>query len=285
MQAEGDGAGAPTDAPAVLEGLGAIMDRFDVFVVDQWGVLHEGNLLYEGVGPFLETVNRAGKEVLILTNSSKSAARNIQRLEDRFGLARTQYHDLISSADIIREWLAGTFVIEGLAIPRSVFVLADEGDEQLLSGLGLDTSANVHEAGAVVLLSLPVTDTIEDHLPWMITALERQLPLVCPSSDVHTVRPDGVYAGMNSVISRYLQLGGVVHNVGKPSRHVYDRCRQRMRTVSPSRVLMVGDQIASDVVGARAQGWSTVLVQSGAGRSSLTGSAILPDYVVEMLRL
>jgi len=285
MQAEMDCSGIPGETTVVLPGLGAVINRFDVLVLDQWGVLHEGNRLYEGVLPFLDEAKRVDKEVFILTNSSKSAARNIQRLEDRFDLARTRYNDLISSADIIREWLEGSFAIEGLSVPRSVFVIADEGDEQLLSGLRVAITTDIELADAVVLLSLPVTDKAEDHLSWMISGVGRRLPLICPSSDVHTVRPNGVYAGMNSIILRFLQLGGDVHNVGKPSRYVYDRCREQMKAVKPSRVLMVGDQIASDVVGARAQGWSTALVQSGAGRSALAGSKILPDYVTESLRL
>jgi HAD superfamily hydrolase (TIGR01459 family) len=285
MPTERDRFGISGEDSAVLSGLGDLMDLFDVFVLDQWGVLHEGNQLYEGVLSFLDEIKRTRKQVFILTNSSKSSSRNIQRLEDRFGLAATRYDDLISSADIIREWLEGAYPIEDLRVPRSVFVLADEGDEQLLSGLNTTISVDIEKADAVILLSLPVADTPEDHLPWMVTGADRGVPLICPSSDVLTVRPNGVYAGMNSVISRFLQLGGDVHNFGKPSHHVYDICRRRMRAVSPAKVLMVGDQIASDVIGAKAQGWTTALVQSGAGQRALAGSKILPDYVVESLRL
>ncbi|MEU6445137.1 HAD hydrolase-like protein, partial [Streptomyces sp. NPDC047046] len=49
--------------------------------------------------------------------------------------------------------------------------------------------------------------------------------------------------------------------------------------------LMVGDQVASDVVGAQSQGWDTALVKTGAGQLASELSAVRSDYVIEELRL
>lgn len=272
--------------PAVsLDGFAELIDRYQAFVLDQWGVLHDGNQLYAGVRPFLAELQSSGKEAVILTNSSKSSVRNIDRLATRFGLTRDQYGALISSADFIHDWLSGIYLMDNLAAPRSVFVLADEGDEQLLDNLEVTIVERVEDAEAVLVLSLPVTDTIRHHQEWMELAVRSGLPLVCPSNDLHTVRPDGVYAGMASIIGRYSTLGGTIHNTGKPEQHMFVRCVQEIGEVEPSRVLMVGDQIESDIVGARAQGWHTVLVASGAGRQALGTGAVRPDYLADSLLL
>lgn len=270
---------------AVLPGFAPLIDRYDTFVLDQWGVLHEGNQLYRGVRPLLEELQRRGKKVMILTNSSKSSDRNIQRLAERFGVPRDCYQTLISSADLIRSWLGGEYAIDDLSRPGSVLVRADEGDEQLLDGIEVRITGDTADADAVILLSLPVTDTIDDHRWWMETTVARDLPLLCPSNDVHTVRPNGVHAGMAGIIHVYADLGGRVYNVGKPSPHIYAICNAEMASADPGSVLMVGDQIASDVAGARTQGWHTALVKTGAGRDALASSDIRPDYVLDALAL
>ncbi|WP_371599952.1 TIGR01459 family HAD-type hydrolase [Streptomyces sp. NBC_00564] len=275
----------PDGSPITSAGFADLIDGYDAFVLDQWGVLHEGNRLFDGVLPFLAELARRDKEVMILTNSSKSSVRNVRRLETRFGLDRSRYRALISSADLVHDWVAGTYPIEGLPAPGAVFVCADEGDEQLLDGTGAVVVEDVTHADAVLMLSVPVTDTADDHRHWMAAAVRTGLPLVCPSNDLHTVRPGGVFSGMAGVIGGYAALGGACHNLGKPSSHVFAACARQMESADPERVLMVGDQIASDVVGARAQGWGTALVRTGAGELASAAGAVRPDHLIDELRL
>ncbi|WP_326646435.1 TIGR01459 family HAD-type hydrolase [Streptomyces anthocyanicus] len=275
----------PDGSPIALAGFADLIDHYDAFVLDQWGVLHEGNRLFDGVLPLLAEMARRDKEVMILTNSSKSSIRNVRRLETRFGLDRSHYQALISSADLVHDWVVGTYPIGNLRTPSTVFVYADEGDEQLLDGTGVRVVDDVAQADAVLMLSLPVTDTPDQHRHWMTEAARARLPLVCPSNDLHTVRPSGVYGGMAGVIGGYTALGGLCHNLGKPSPHVFAVCARQMATADPRRILMVGDQIASDVVGAQSHGWDTALVKTGAGQLVSELSAVRPDYVIEELRL
>jgi HAD superfamily hydrolase (TIGR01459 family) len=267
-----------------VAGLAELADRYDTFVFDQWGVLHDGNRLYEGVLPSLAELAELGKEIIILTNSSKSAIRNIERLDRRFGLPPTLYLGLISSADIIHDWLAGSFVLAGVRHPNTVLVLADEGDEQLLAGLDVAVVTDVAEADVIIVLSMPVTDKVEDHRDWMARAKRDRIAVVSPSCDTHTVRPDGVHLGMNAILGAFIEVGGIVHNVGKPNDHVYLRCRELITSADPARILMIGDQIDSDVVGARSQGWHALVVRTGAGDRSLNNSALRPEFVLDSVR-
>lgn len=272
-----------SEAQNDVTGISSLIDQYDSFVFDQWGVLHDGNSLYSGVLAVLHELQQRNKEVLILTNSSKSAGRNIDRLARRFGLPPSLYKALISSADIVHDWSDGAYPIDG-ARHRSVLVLADEGDEQLFAGVEADIVEDIDAADSVVLLSLPVTDGIGDHRDWMSRAIRRGIPIVAPSCDLHTVRPDGVHLGMAAIMGEFLRLGGTVHNLGKPTDHIYMRCKRQLTTNEPDRVLMVGDQIASDIVGAHAQGWHGMLVRTGAGEEALRTARQDPNYILDTLR-
>ena len=53
--------------------------------------------------------------------------------------------------------------------------------------------------------------------------------------------------------------------------------------VAPGRIAMVGDDIETDIVGADAVGWRTVLVRTGKFRPEDLGGTIEPDFAAESI--
>ncbi|MDH6139340.1 HAD superfamily hydrolase (TIGR01459 family) [Kitasatospora sp. GP30] len=263
-----------------VAGIRELLPRFDAFVLDQWGVLHEGNACYPGVLDALRLLRDSGRRTVILTNSSKSGERNVERLATRFGVPPGLYDALVSSADLVRAHLAA------LDSPR-VLVVADEGDEVLLDGLAVRRVPDGARADAIVLLSVRPRAPLTEHLAWVTTGVARGLPVYCPSADLHSVRPDGVVYGMAELVAEYRARGGTVVNFGKPEPAVYRHCAALLGDIAPDRVLMVGDQLASDVLGAQQGGWAAALVETGAGQRSAGSSrtaGIVPDLVLPSLR-
>ena len=78
-----------------------IVQRFDGFILDQFGVLHDGTTLYPGALAALEALKKAEKPVVLLTNSGKSAASNAQRLA-KFGINPGHYAHIVSSGEAAR---------------------------------------------------------------------------------------------------------------------------------------------------------------------------------------
>ena len=62
--------------PQSIDGLGEIIAAHDLFLVDQYGVLHDGRKLFPGVVATLNAIKSAGKTSIILTNSGRRAAQN-----------------------------------------------------------------------------------------------------------------------------------------------------------------------------------------------------------------
>ncbi|MFX6760178.1 hypothetical protein ABTH30_25075, partial [Acinetobacter baumannii] len=55
--------------PVNLRGLAPIADRYDGFILDVWGVLHDGERLYPGVDNALQRLKAAGKRIVLLSNA------------------------------------------------------------------------------------------------------------------------------------------------------------------------------------------------------------------------
>lgn len=64
-----------------LSGIRDLADRFEIFILDQFGVLHDGTAPYPGAVETLVKLKQAGKRTLLLSNSGKRSAPNEARLE------------------------------------------------------------------------------------------------------------------------------------------------------------------------------------------------------------
>src|SRR5579871_2367948 len=79
----------------VLEGVAPLAEHYDAFVLDIWGVLHDGVAPYPGVIRALEALNDAGKRVALLSNAPMRAEIVAARVE-RIGIPRRLFHHVVS---------------------------------------------------------------------------------------------------------------------------------------------------------------------------------------------
>ena len=53
------------------EGLKSIIDNYDIFYIDLWGVIHNGLTLHKKAIQALEEITKAKKEYVLLTNAPR----------------------------------------------------------------------------------------------------------------------------------------------------------------------------------------------------------------------
>ncbi len=271
--------------PNCISGIEEIVYLYDAFLIDQWGVIHNGKSLYYGALETLKELAKTKKPVIILTNSSKTKEFNIKRFKNQFGISSNLYTEIISSAELLKE-----LVIKRVGYPwdsfgKKVFIVADGSDADLIQGTDLESVSEIDEADIVMLLSMQENQNINDHQSWIIPAIEKGLSIVCPSADELSVSPNGVFQGMASIVTDYREKGGVVINVGKPEATIYDYCRLLISSIQSNRILSVGDQIYSDVYGAKKQGFHAALVATGATLKNFPLSKTIEDIANEAFSL
>lgn len=94
--------------------------------------------------------------------------------------------------------------------------------------------------------------------------------------------------GYNLDTGAFVQLleyssGKTARVLGKPSAEFFSLVLEQM-ACSPEQVVVVGDDVTTDIVGARAVGASSVLVRTGKyADEALERSPIKPDYVVDSI--
>src|SRR3712207_3390955 len=114
---------------------------YDTFLIDQYGTLHDGMRPYPGAREALAALREAGGRVVILSNSGKRSAVNVQRLV-RLGFDPGGWDLFLSSGEVAYDLLRfGRLFAQK---PRAALVVARAGDRSVVEDLDI---AVTEEAG------------------------------------------------------------------------------------------------------------------------------------------
>lgn len=248
-----------TNIPATT--LSELMERYDVFFVDQFGVLRDDAGAYDGAAAALKQLKAAGKTVVILSNSGRSGEYNAERFV-RLGFDRSSFDDFVTSGDVAYDILSkpGSPVSRG----DRCFTISSGDDTNLATRLGLSIVDSAADADVVVISGSEAETISMDHYrQLLLPAAERDLPCFCTNPDIHKLASGAIAPGAGSIAKLYEEHGGSVKWLGKPYRDIYDYALLRSGLPPRERVVCIGDSIEHDIRGAIDSGLDSVLVETG----------------------
>jgi HAD superfamily hydrolase (TIGR01459 family) len=242
----------------ILDGLADVVGDYDVFIVDQWGCMHDGERAHPGALDALHLLRETGKPVLLVSNSSRPAPPSIDILR-ALGFADALYDGMFTAGELARVWLDAARA-EG-RVRTAWSLLSPPGPTSVLAQMGLPTAPRPEDADVLVVsgITFEAEHAFDDALG---VGLERGLPLLCLNPDRVSVQPEGGYALCpGTFAARYADMGGVVRSWGKPGPEIYAAalaCAPGWR-----RGLAIGDSLEHDIAGGDAAGLDTVLITRG----------------------
>jgi HAD superfamily hydrolase (TIGR01459 family) len=252
-----------TPAPVPETGLAALAARYDVFLVDQFGVLHDGSAAYPGAVEALAALKQSGATVVLLSNSGKRSGPNEERLA-ALGFRLGSWDLFLTSGEVAWRMFGGAYGHPRLAPGTRVMVLARGDGRSALEGLPVDAGAGAQDAD-LVLLSGSEGDrhALDAYREMLAPAVRRGVPLVCTNPDKVMLTPSGPKFGAGRIAELYEEMGGRVAWIGKPFPQIYRAALEELGGPDPARVIGIGDSVEHDVAGAKASGVSAALVRSG----------------------
>jgi HAD superfamily hydrolase (TIGR01459 family) len=263
------GAAAPTP---ILTGLAAVADRYDGFILDLWGVLHDGVRPYPAAADTLRHLKRQGKHAIILSNGPRRAVALVRRTGE-IGITADLYDELHSSGEETWRLLRERPDPAIAALGRRVFPIAPERDRDLLDGLDLEIVERPAAADFLLVTGLAdAAETVADYEQALSAGARHGRPMLCANPDLEVVRAGVREFCAGALAARYEALGGSVVYVGKPHPGVYRTCLAHFGAISQSRILAVGDSLRTDVAGAVGVGIDSLLVLGGIHAEELAGT-------------
>lgn len=252
-----------TEASPFADGIAALADDYDVFILDLWGVLHDGVQAYPEAVACLRHLRRASKTLLILSNAPRQVG-DVARTMTRLGLTPDLYDHLMSSGEDAWRHLRDRPAPWYRELGRRMYHLGPSRDDGMKAGLDVTLVDDIEHAEFILNTGPADADaTIESTEPLLRRAAERELPMVCANPDLVVMRGDAVELCAGSLARRYEEMNGEVRYHGKPHPPIYDTCFRLLGDPDPARVLAVGDSLRTDIAGATAAGIASVLVTGG----------------------
>lgn len=285
------------------ESLAEIVSRYDGFILDQFGVMHNGKEALPGAAECVEQLFTQGKKLIILSNTSSPSETALSKLP-KMGFDRNFIEGAVTSGEEAGRYIRETYgrkdgddSIKKKAIwftwakePVSPLPFLEKcGDIVVTNDAEEADFVIAHGAGVIwddcntqsmYSLGSFIDDGDMSRIsPVLEECKERGLPMVCANPDYIMIRPDGSTGHMPGKIARqYEKIGGKCTYFGKPHTEHFQACLKKLG-LDPSRVAHVGDSLHHDVAGANSAGIASVFITGGIHSKDLGGCelGVLPE--------
>lgn len=257
---------------------------FDLILFDAYGVLNVGETPIKGAAARVAALRAAGKSVMVVSNSAGYPKRLMLERYARLGFDFTQA-EVVTSRDALLHHLSET-------APRHWGVMlnpahgTEEFESHQLSFLADDPAIYDRVEGFLLVGSDGWTDDRQALLEVSLRKTPR--PVIVGNPDIVAPREGGLSREPGFYAHRLADATGIEPVfLGKPFASVFELALARPeQRPYPSRVLMVGDTLQTDILGGGLMGLSTALVTGfgahfGADPADLIArSGIVPDFII-----
>src|ERR1700691_2897001 len=121
----------------IIAGLGELAGDYDGFILDLWGVLHDGSHPFPGTVDALTRLKAAGKRTVILSNAPRRAEMVAQRVAE-IGIPRNLYDAIHSSGEEAWRHLSRRDDPFFQSLGKRCYFLGPRRDDPLMAGLDLE---------------------------------------------------------------------------------------------------------------------------------------------------
>jgi HAD superfamily hydrolase (TIGR01459 family) len=246
-----------------ISNLRDVAGDFDGFILDLWGLVHDGERPYPPSAETLRALKAAGKKTLLLSNAPRRAYALVEAMT-KMGIARDLYGEVLSSGEATRDALIKREDPFFAALGRNVYHLGPERDRSVFEDTGLAIVPDLADADFILNTGpISLDEKVDDYLAVLEPAARRALPMVCANPDFVVIRGGRPIVCAGAIAARYREMGGKVALRGKPDPSIYHLAVEKLGVADKARVAVVGDALETDVKGARASGLASIWCTGG----------------------
>ena len=271
-----------------IKSIEEIINDYDNFIIDQWGVMHDGTFGYKHAVNSINILNSNNKNLFIISNSSKRSKSSIDRLP-KLGFKKNSFINTVTSGEMIWKLLKEEFLDD--KNKKNCFHIYDEEKEDGLNfrdGLNFNFVEKVEEAD-LILACTPFTNLQPiDYIPLLEVAYKKEITMYCANPDFETVESNtnnNIFC-MGAIGEIYKKMGGNVIIKGKPDVSIYTETTNQIN-LEKKRTVAIGDSLFHDIQGANNFEIDSVLVKSGIHKdlnkinNLIKNHQITPTYIID----
>ena len=250
----------------IINNISEIIDQYDTFILDQWGVMHDGFEGYDHAIIAIKKLTEANKKLVIISNSSKRKISSISRLK-HLGFDKNNFIDVMTSGEMIWQELFSSIDDYGNKLINCLHIYDETKEDGLGFRMGLDKFNFVSDVKKAnfILACTPYSNLKPlDYVPILKESLDLDLIMFCANPDFVTIGKEKINIFcMGTIADLYENMGGKVIILGKPDKKIYVEATKKLKRLDLSKTIAIGDSLDHDIKGANNFGIDSILISSG----------------------
>ena len=228
-------------------------NKYELFLIDLWGTIHNGIKPYDGVVEQLQFLKDNGKKVLFLTNACRTS-KCIAKLLNEMGLNSSFYDNIVSAGEVFLQDVENSEYFKS----KKAYNIGTGKIEFY----GCKTTDKIEEA-EYMALSGNIYPFKEEYFEALSFAKNHNLKLLCLNPDLCSNRGNFFHPVCGFLGLYYEKIGGEVIYYGKPYKRVYEYALEVAGINDKSKIIAIGDNNETDIKGANDFGIASYQVKTG----------------------
>ena len=240
------------------EGLSSIADKYELFYVDLWGVIHNGIVLHEKAISALKEITKRNKDYVLLTNAPRPN-KTVKYFLEKMGMDKEIREHVFTSGEAALKYLKKNY------LNKSFFHIGPPRDFDLFNDFQKNRTENINHCE--FLLCTGLFDNHRDDLEYYKNLLEENLKkkMICTNPDLIVDRGNIREFCAGSVAMVFEKMGGNVIYFGKPYPEVYNQSFKN----KGKKILSIGDNLNTDIKGANLLNYDSLLISNGIHKNEI----------------
>ena len=245
------------------EGLRSIVDNYDIFYIDLWGVVHNGISLHKNAIETLDQISKANKDYVLLTNAPRPS-KIVKSFLEKMGMDNKIREKVYSSGEAALSYLNKNYA------NKKFYHIGPPRDFDLFIDFKKNKADNLLESS--YLLCTGLFESNSENLNYYKDLLKNQIKkkMICTNPDLIVDRGDKRELCAGSVALVFEKMGGEVIYFGKPFPEVYNQSINNTN----KKVLSIGDNLNTDIKGANLLNFDSLLVSNGVHKNEIKNEGV-----------
>ena len=245
------------------EGFSSIVDDYQLFYVDLWGVVHNGVSLHEEAIKTLNEITRKKKDYILLTNAPRPN-HSVKSFLEKLGMEKEIRDHVFTSGEAALNYLRKHF------LEKTFFHVGPPRDFDLFTDFKKNKSKNIENSDYILCTGL--FDNHDKDLKYYKSLFENNLKkkMICTNPDLIVDRGSTRELCAGSVAMVFEKMGGEVVYFGKPYPEVYNQSFDNKN----KKILSIGDNLNTDIKGANLLNFDSLLISNGIHKNEIEKNGI-----------
>ena len=251
-----------------LDHLSEIYNEYDAFLIDLWGVMHNGIRLNASAMNVVKELDEKGKRIVFLSNAPRPNKKVVEFLK-KLKMEEKFLKNILTSGE------AALNSLKKNKFGKKFYHLGPERDDSLFIDM-IKNKTTLEKCDFILCTGL--FDEQEENLKYYEELLKNSInkKLVCTNPDliVHRGGEEEYCAGKIAEI--FENLGGEVIYFGKPHKEVYNSCLMKSQNT-----LVIGDNLKTDIKGANNMNLDSIFITGGVHTNKINNEEIVEKLLKE----